>query len=116
MAEGSIGARFGSRVVAIEPEHVVIESPSGRERLSARHVYLMIGYLPETRLLEQLEVRIDPVTGIPAHDPETMETSVPNVFIAGVLASGFDANKTFIENGRFHGDLIARKLSGIRDS
>ncbi len=97
-------------MVSIEPEHVVIENPSGRERLPARHVYLMIGYMPETGLLQQLEVPIDPVTGIPAHDPETMETSVPNVFIAGVLASGFDANKTFIENGRFHGDLIARRL------
>jgi len=50
------------------------------------------------------------VTGIPAHDPATMETAVPGVFIAGVLASGFDANKTFIENGRHHGDLIAAAL------
>ncbi|MGH7632887.1 MAG: hypothetical protein ACRENC_04105, partial [Gemmatimonadaceae bacterium] len=48
----------------------------------------------------------------PAHNPVTMETVVPGVFIAGVIASGNDANKTFIENGRFHGDLIARALIG----
>ena len=48
-------------------------------------------------------------TGIPTHNPATMETPLPGLFIAGVLASGFDANKTFIENGRFHGDLIAAR-------
>jgi thioredoxin reductase (NADPH) len=110
IADGSIGARWQSRVVAIEPEQVMIETPDGRECVQAEHVYLMIGYMPETRLLEQLGAPIDAVTGIPTHDPATMETAIPNVFIAGVLASGFDANKTFIENGRFHGTLIANRL------
>lgn len=110
IAEGSIQARFDSRVTAIEPEAVVIEGPHGAERIPADHVYLMLGYLPNTALLEQLGVPIDPVTGIPAHDPATMETAVPGVFIAGVVASGLDANKTFIENGRHHGDLIAAAL------
>jgi thioredoxin reductase (NADPH) len=110
IADGSIGARWQSRVVAIEPEQVMIETPDGRECVKAEHVYLMIGSMPETRLLEQLGAPIDAVTGIPTHDPATMETAIPNVFIAGVLASGFDANKTFIENGRFHGTLIANRL------
>jgi thioredoxin reductase (NADPH) len=70
----------------------------------------MIGYQPNVKLLEQLGAPIDPTTGIPAHDPTAMETAIPGVFIAGVIASGYDANKTFIENGRFHGDLIAAKL------
>ena len=110
--EGSIAARFGSRVHAIEPYEVVLDTPAGTERVSARHVYPMLGYQPNTQLLVQLGVEIDPETGIPAHDPETMETTVPGVFIAGVIASGYDANKTFIENGRYHGELIARKLAG----
>ena len=110
IAEGSIQARFDSRVSAIEPEWVVIEGPHGAERIRADHVYLMLGYLPNTALLEQLGVPIDPVTGIPAHDRATMETAVPGVYIAGVVASGLDANKTFIENGRHHGDLIAAAL------
>ena len=112
--EGSIAARWESRVTAIEPEHVVLETPRGRECVVADHVYLMIGYMPETALLSQLGAPIDPVSGIPTHDPATMETAIPNVFIAGVLASGYDANKTFIENGRFHGDLIARRLLQAR--
>jgi len=109
--DGSIGARFSSRVREITPEHVVLETPNGVDGVRADHVYLMVGYQPNAQLLVQLEVPIDPVTGIPAHDPATMETAVPGVFIAGVIASGNDANKTFIENGRFHGDLIARRLT-----
>lgn len=110
ISEGNIAARWESRVTAIEPEHVVLDTPRGRECVAAEHVYLMIGYMPETGLLTQLGAPIDSVTGIPVHDPATMETAIPNVFIAGVLASGYDANKTFIENGRFHGELIARRL------
>ncbi|HEU4640897.1 MAG TPA: YpdA family putative bacillithiol disulfide reductase [Gemmatimonadaceae bacterium] len=110
--EGSIAARFEARVRAIEPDVVLIDTPRGVDRLPAQHVYLMLGYQPNTRLLQQLGVPIDPATGIPAHDPATMETSVPGVFIAGVIASGYDANKTFIENGRHHGDLIAARLAG----
>ena len=110
--DGSIGARFDSRVSAIEPHEVILDTPRGAERVKADQVYLMLGYQPNNELLVQLGVPIDSKTGIPRHDPETMETGVPGVFIAGVIASGFDANKTFIENGRNHGELIARKLTG----
>ena len=70
----------------------------------------MIGYMPETTLLQQVHAPINATTGIPTHDATTMETPLPGLFIAGVLSAGFDANKTFIENGRFHGDLIASCL------
>jgi thioredoxin reductase (NADPH) len=115
IAEGSIHARFESRVRAIEPHAVVVETPAGEERVPAEHVYLMLGYQPNAELLVALGVPLDPQTGVPAHDPATMETSVPGVFMAGVLASGYDANKTFIENGRHHGDLIAERLVRLRD-
>ncbi|HEU5174292.1 MAG TPA: YpdA family putative bacillithiol disulfide reductase [Gemmatimonadaceae bacterium] len=111
IAEDAIHGRWNARVSRIEPDAVVVTTPAGEQRIRALHVYLMVGYMPETMLLEQLGVPIDPATGIPTHDPATMETQVPGVFIAGVLASGNDANKTFIENGRGHGDLIARALA-----
>ena len=57
-----------------------------------------------------LGVTIDGTTGVPKHDPLTMETNVPGVYIAGVLSCGFDANKVFIENGRAHGDLICAHI------
>jgi thioredoxin reductase (NADPH) len=62
-------------------------------------------------MLASLGVRIDAATGVPMHDPATMETPTPGVFVAGVLVSGLDANKIFIENGRGHGALIAAALS-----
>jgi thioredoxin reductase (NADPH) len=106
----SIIAHFGSRVTRIEPESVTIEGPEGEQQIAATQVYLLTGYLPETGLLAELGVPIDEVTGIPTHDPATMATPLPGVYLAGVIASGFDANKIFIENGRDHGDLIVAHL------
>jgi thioredoxin reductase (NADPH) len=112
--EGVIRARWNARVVAIEPEHVVIRTPQGEERLKADRVYLMTGFAPSVDLLRDSGVPIDPGTGIPAHNPETLETSVPGLYIAGVVVAGYDANKVFIENGRYHGDRIVAHLLGKR--
>ncbi len=60
--------------------------------------------------VERAGVEIDPKTGIPRHDAETMETNVPGLYIAGVIAAGLDANKIFIENGRHHGGKIVRAM------
>jgi thioredoxin reductase (NADPH) len=110
--EGSIAARWDSRVRAIERGAVIIASPVGEERLRADMVYVMTGFAPNVDLLRDVGVPIDPVTGIPSHNPETLETSVAGVFIAGVVVAGYDANKVFIENGRFHGDKIVARLLG----
>jgi thioredoxin reductase (NADPH) len=110
--EGSIAARWDSRVVRIEPDGVTIASPRGEERLPADLVYVMTGFAPNTDLLRAVGVPIDPQTGIPSHDPETLETPIPNLFIAGVVVAGYDANKVFIENGRYHGDKIVARLTG----
>ncbi len=110
--EGSLATRWDSRVRAIESGAVVIESPRGEERLKADLVYVMTGFAPNMDLLRDVGVPIDATTGIPAHDPETLETSVPGLFIAGVVVAGFDANKVFIENGRYHGDKIVARLLG----
>ena len=110
--EGSLAAKWDSRVKAIERDAVVIASPRGEERLKADLVYVMTGFAPNTDLLRQVGVPIDATTGIPEHNSETLETSVPGVFIAGVVVAGFDANKVFIENGRYHGDKIVARLVG----
>ena len=72
----------------------------------------MTGFAPQLDLLRRANVPIDQQTGIPAHDPATLETSVPGIFIAGVVVAGYDANKIFIENGRYHGDKIVARLLG----
>jgi thioredoxin reductase (NADPH) len=110
--EGSIAARWNSRVTAIEAGSVRIRTDSGDESLPATFVYVMTGFAPNMDLLRAVGVPIDPGTGIPQHDPETLETSVPGVFIAGVVVAGYDANKVFIENGRYHGDRIVARLLG----
>lgn len=113
IAEGEIHARWNSRVTAIEPDEVVVADTEGDiGRIRADHVFLLTGYAPDVTLLRAAGVPIDTETGIPAHDPVTLETPVPGLFIAGVVTAGYDANKVFIENGRFHGDFIAARLRG----
>ncbi len=111
LADGSIAVHWNSRATRIEVDAVLVEGPTGTQRLRADRVYLMTGFTPDTTLLQQLGVSMQPDTGVPTFDPATMETNVERVFIAGVLAQGNDANKVFIENGRGHGALIARRLS-----
>ena len=110
--EGSIAVRWNTRVTSIDPDAVCVLTGERTERLEATRVYLMTGFAPDVELLRQLGVPMDERTGIPKHDPATLETSVPRVFIAGVVVAGFDANKVFIENGRYHGERIVARILG----
>ncbi len=110
LAKGHIRALFRSRLVEVGPEHVLIEREGERVRLANDFVFALTGFRPDHTLLRRLGVEIDEATGEPRHDPETMETNVPGLFLAGVVAAGYDANKIFIENGRFHGERIVRCL------
>ena len=105
---GDIVARWNTRVLQIRPRTVLLhDEAAGRdEELRNDWVFAMTGYRPDPKLLRSLGARIDAETGIPQHDPATMETSTPGVYIAGVVAAGFNANKIFIENGREHGPRI----------
>jgi len=106
--DGSIAVRWCSRVVEIRPAEVVIRSDADARAatLPADFVLALTGYRADLSLLRGIGVDVDDATGVPRHDPVTMETNVPGVYIAGVLASGLDANKIFIENGREHGGRI----------
>ncbi len=106
--EGSIRACWNSRVVAITPEAVEVEPVAGgaRTRVPADAVLAMTGYHADTSLLAQLGVPVDAQTGVAAHDEATMMTPVAGCYLAGVIASGKDANRLFIENARGHGALI----------
>jgi thioredoxin reductase (NADPH) len=112
MNEGSIAGRFRTRVVEIRPATVVLrdDETDTLDEIPNDWVLTMTGYTPDPALLRSLGVRFDSGTGIPEHDPTTMQTNVPGVFIAGVLAAGNDANKVFIENGRDHGNRIVALL------
>jgi thioredoxin reductase (NADPH) len=109
--EGSIAARFSSRVVEIRPTEVVIESAGGRETIPAEGVLLLTGYRADPAFLRGIGIAVDEDTLVPAYDPETFETNVPNVFIAGGQLAGKRTGTIFIENGRLHGERIAQVLA-----
>jgi len=115
--EGSVGARFESRVVEITPTMVRIEGPGGsREELPADAVFLLTGYTPDVDLMRQAGVICDAETLAPAIDAETFETNVPNLFIVGGAMAGRATGTIFIENGRFHGEkAIATLAPRLRD-
>ncbi len=110
IAEGAIAARFESRVETITREAVIIDSHGRREHLPADHVLLMTGYHADFGLLEACAVTVDPLSGVPTHDPSTLESNVPNLFLAGGVLAGKDTAPIFIENGRFHGERIVKVL------
>jgi thioredoxin reductase (NADPH) len=112
LEQGDIGVYWGHRVAEIKPETVVLrdEETGKLTELKNDWVVALTGWRPNPTLLRELGVEIDQETGVPAHDPETMETNVPGVFIAGVLAAGNNANKIFIENGRAHGGQIVEAI------
>src|SRR5690606_29748681 len=97
LATNDIRAHFHSRLSEIQPDAVIVRDElTGTEtRLPADWVLEMTGYTPDPTLLHELGVRFDRETGIPEHDPATMETNVPGIFIAGVIVAGNDANKVF---------------------
>ena len=111
---GEIVMHWKSRIAALGPRTATIvrDDTGASTEVANDWVLAMTGWRPDHTLLHGLGVRTDPRTGIPDHDPATMETNVPGVFIAGVIAAGYNANKIFIENGREHGALIAAAVAG----
>ncbi len=112
LEKGEIPVHWRHRVAEIRWNEVVLRHvDTGETRtIPNDEVVAMTGWRANPTLLRSLGVSIDEATGIPTHDPETMETDVPGVFIAGVLAAGHNANKIFIENGKEHGGRIVRAV------
>ena len=110
IAEGSIAARFNTCVSEIRPTSVVVRGPAGLEELPADAVFLLTGYHADWNLLASAGVTLDS-RGVPAYDPDTFETNVPGLFVAGGALSGKDTAPIFIENGRFHGEKIVEAIA-----
>jgi thioredoxin reductase (NADPH) len=109
--EGSIPARFDTRVVEITPADVVLDGPDGRVRERADHVLLLTGYRSDTTLRRQAGAAIDETIGAPVHDAETYETTVPGLFVIGACVAGQQSGRIFIENGRFHGEVVVKLIA-----
>jgi thioredoxin reductase (NADPH) len=111
ITEGSVAARFETRVVEITASGVTVESAGGREHIPADAVFLLTGYRPDVDLMRRAGIQCDEETLAPALDPETFETNVPNLFIAGGAIAGRNTGSIFIENGRFHGERVIAALA-----
>lgn len=109
--EGAVAARFSTTVVEITPDEVVLDGPGGRVREPADAVLLMTGYSSDTSLLRMAGAGIDQASDAPVHDPETFESTVPNLFLAGAVIAGKQSGRIFIENGRFHGEVVIREIA-----
>jgi len=110
--EGSIPAYFSTTIKEIKEKDVVLNTPEGEITIPNDYVLAMIGYQPDYTLLEQLGVEYKTNEDmIPSFNPETLETNVAKVFVAGVLNGGLKTNSLFIENTRDHGKKIIAALS-----
>jgi len=103
---GEISARMGAHVLEITPRDVRIKGRKGDERIRADRVYPLIGFHPDFELFRRIGIVYDQETGRPTIDPETLETCVPGVHVAGSLTAGRKISEVFIENGRFDGEKI----------
>ena len=108
---GEIRAFFHSKIEQIEPNWVILNTPTGRETLRNDFVFALIGYRPDLEFLDQHGIRFDPQTGRPHTHPETLESDRKGMYLAGVLVAGMHTNEIFIENGRFHGRQIAEAIA-----
>ena len=95
----------------IGSEHVVVKTPTGTLRLKNDFVFALTGYHPDYDFLRSIGLELSPEQQRPVCDPESLESNVRGIYVAGVIVAGSRTNEIFIENGRFHGRLIASHLS-----
>jgi thioredoxin reductase (NADPH) len=108
---GEIKAFFGAHITEITPSDIAIEtSDKTIVRVENDFVLAMTGYEPDADFLTKAGVAVDKRSGRPKHDPHTLETNVPGLYVAGVIVSGNISNEIFIENSRHHGDLILNSI------
>jgi thioredoxin reductase (NADPH) len=109
--EGSVRGLFNTKVVEIQPTQVIVERDGAREEIPADAVFLLTGYHPDCDLYRRAGIRLHRETMSPEFNPDTFETNVPGVFLAGGAICGKDTSNIFIENGRFHGEAIIKTIA-----
>jgi thioredoxin reductase (NADPH) len=107
-----IEALFKTRVKEFTEDAVIVENDAGEKRLAAKQVFALTGYHPDYAFIKSLGVTLNEETWKPDLNPETLESNVPGIFLAGVVIGGRHTSEIFIENGRFHGKLIIDALVG----
>jgi thioredoxin reductase (NADPH) len=109
--EGSVAARFDTRVLEIRPTSVLVECRGVQEELEADAVLLLTGHHSDAELFERCGIAYNPETFEPEFDAQTLETRVEGLFLAGAVQTGRNSGRIFIENGRFHGEQVIRVIA-----
>jgi thioredoxin reductase (NADPH) len=107
---GAIRAFFRVRILEITSELVRFQTPEEERTVPAAAVFPLIGYQPDFALFERCGIRLEGERRIPAHDPETLESNVPGIYLAGAILGGTEVGHIFIENSRHHAGLIASAI------
>ena len=111
--EGSIKAYFNSSLAAIRKDEVDIDTPDGTVTIPNDFVMAMTGYRPNFSFLRKIGINLSTdEKKIPEYDPETMETNLKGIYLAGVVCGGMDTHLWFIENSRVHADMIVNDIIG----
>ncbi|QDP40485.1 YpdA family putative bacillithiol disulfide reductase [Radiobacillus deserti] len=105
-----IHMEFGANILEIKQDSIKYEVHGVEKEIPNDYVFAMTGYRPDFKFLRKVGIVINPETGAPAFDEGTMETNVKGMYVAGVVVAGYNNNKVFIENGRFHGEQIANAI------
>jgi len=108
--KGKIQMAFKANVLEITENEVIYDKEGKTKRIKNDFVFAMTGYQPDIAFLKKIGIEIDQKTGRPARDEKTFETNIANLYVAGVIISGYNGNETFIENGRSHGKEIAKSI------
>ncbi|HJT86523.1 MAG TPA: YpdA family putative bacillithiol disulfide reductase [Bryobacteraceae bacterium] len=108
---GEIKAYFHSRVLEIQTDLIRVATPEGEISLKNDFVFALIGYQPDLKFLNSTGITLEPETLRPRTSPETLESETKGIYLAGVIVAGMHTNEIFIENGRFHGQLIAQDIA-----
>jgi len=111
--KGSIRMLFQSSVISIDNNHVTVRGPEGDSLVENDFVLALTGFHPDRNFLNASGVTIEE-EGFPTFNEETMETNIPGIYLAGVVASKHQANEIFIESGRYHGHKIAEHILSLK--
>ena len=107
-----ITSYLNSRVLEITADRVKIAQNGDQCEIAAQHVFALTGYHPTTKFFDQLGVRYDADTLRPEYDTQTFETNVKGAYLAGSVVGGRINGEVFIENGRFHGEVLMKAIAG----
>ena len=109
--EGSIKAHFNAKLTEIKENTVIFKNEKGEmHEIENDFVLAMTGYLPDFDFLRNTGIRLEGDFLNPYYNPETMETNIPNLYLAGVVCGGKDTHLWFIENSRIHANIIIKNI------